>query len=90
MPDDPKIILSELSRTMEAEGTSVDVSIYRLEHESEWTLEIFDENWNSAVWDDKFTTEEDALAEAIAAINAEGIWSFVHEDDEEDDRPTMH
>jgi hypothetical protein len=85
---DPKVVLSELSRTIEAEGTSVEVSIYRLEHETEWTLDVIDENWNSTVWDDKFATEEEALDEAIATINAEGIWAFVVADD--DEPPTMN
>jgi hypothetical protein len=87
MTDEPKVIMSELCTSIEGEGTSVDVSIYRLKHESEWSLETFDENWNSTVWDDKFATEEEALDEAIATINAEGIWSFVVEEDE---RPTKH
>jgi hypothetical protein len=42
MTDDPKIIQSELTRTIEAEGTSVGVLIYRHLGEIEWTLEVFD------------------------------------------------
>jgi hypothetical protein len=90
MPDDPKVIMSELSSTIEGEGTSVAVSIYRLENESEWSLEIFDENWNSTVWDNKFATEQEALDEAIATINAEGIWSLVFEGGEDDEGRTVH
>ena len=90
MPDDPKIIQSELTRTIEAEGTLVGVLIYRHLGETEWTLEILDQNGNTTIWDDKFATEEDALAEANTAINTEGIWSFVHEDDEEDESATVH
>ena len=90
MPDDPKIIQSELTRTIEAEGTSVGVLIYRYEGEADWTLEILDESGNTTIWDDRFATEEDALAEAIAAITMEGIQSFVHEDNEEVDRATVH
>ena len=90
---DPEIINSKLSRIIEQEGTSVQVSIYRFEHETEWTLEITDEDWNSTVWEDTFPTEEDALAEAIAAINMEGISAFVGEvddEDEQEDRPLVH
>ena len=90
MPDDPKIIQSELTRTIEAEGTSVGVLIYRYLGKIEWTLEILDENGNTTIWDDKFATEEDALAEAIASIRTEGIWSFVHDGNEEDERATVH
>ncbi len=87
---DPKIIQSRFCTTIEAEGTSVEVSIYRLEDETEWTLEVIDENWNSTVWEDKFASDEDALAEAIATINTEGIWSFVIENSDDDERPLMH
>ena len=93
MSDDPVVIESKLSRKLEEEGTSVQVSIYRLEDETEWTLEITDEDWNSTVWEDTFPTEEDALAEAIAAIKMEGISAFVGEvgeEDEQEDRPLVH
>lgn len=41
------------------------------------------------VWDDKFATDEEALAEAIEVISTEGIWAFVV-DDGEDDGISMH
>ncbi len=33
---DPKIVKSGLSRTVKKEGVTVEVSIVRLEHETEW------------------------------------------------------
>ena len=35
---DPKIVKSGLSRTVKKDGVTVEVSIIRLEHETEWSL----------------------------------------------------
>ena len=37
---DPNIVKSRLSRTVKKDGVTVEVSIIRLEHESEWSLEV--------------------------------------------------
>ncbi len=37
---DPKIITSRLSRIVKQDGVTVEVSIIRLEHETEWSLEV--------------------------------------------------
>ena len=37
---DPKIVKSGLSRTVKKDGVTVEVSIIRLEHETEWSLEV--------------------------------------------------
>ena len=72
---DPKIIDSPLSRVVEDDGVSVKVCIYRLEN-TEWSLEIVAQNGISTVWDDLFPSDEAALAEALKAIDEEGIRSF--------------
>jgi hypothetical protein len=71
---DPKLINSPLSRVVEEDGVSVDVKIYRLE-DTEWSLEIVAENRNSTVWNDLFSSDSDALAEALRTIKEEGIKS---------------
>ena len=40
-------------------------------------LEVVDEFGNSSVWDDSFLTDSAALAEALNAIDTEGIMSLV-------------
>jgi hypothetical protein len=40
-------------------------------------LEIEDEQWNSAVWDDLFPSANEALEAGIKAIEKERIQSFI-------------
>lgn len=79
--DDPKIIDSPLSRVVDQGDVSVEICIYRLE-ETDWTLEVVAENGTSTVWEDQFSSDEVALAEALNAIAQDGIESFSGEADE--------
>jgi hypothetical protein len=72
---DPKLITSPLSQSVEENAARVDVRIYRLE-DTEWSLEIVAADGCSTVWDDLFSSDEAALAEALSAIKDEGIPSF--------------
>jgi hypothetical protein len=84
---DPKLINSPLSRVVEEDGVSVDVKIYRLE-DTEWSLEIVAENGNSTVWNDLFSSDSAAFAEALNTIKEEGIKSFSETDP--DPGTTLH
>ena len=75
MPD-PEIIVSPLSRIVEKDGERVEIAIYRLE-DTEWSLEIVASDGCSTVWDDLFSSDEAALAEALSAIEEDGIKSFL-------------
>ena len=66
--EDPKIIDSPLCRIVEQDDVSVEICIYRLE-ETEWTLEVVAENGTSTVWEDQFSSDEVALAEALTLSN---------------------
>ena len=77
MDDEYKIINSPLSQTITRDGTSIEVKIYRGEHEAEWLLEVVDQAGGSTVWDDTFVTEQDALNEVFQTIAAEGIGCFL-------------
>jgi hypothetical protein len=57
---DPKIFKSGLSRTVEKDGVTVEVSIIRLEHETEWSLEVVNFASTSIVWDDLFASDDAA------------------------------
>ena len=74
MNDDTK--LSPLSQPYEEDGLTVDIEIYE-DGEGGWLLEIVDEDNNATMWENSFDTDEDALAEALAAIADQGIAMFI-------------
>ncbi len=74
---DPKIVTSRLSRTVTKDGVTVEVSIIRLEGETEWSLEVINDKSTSIVWDDLFATDEDAFAEFERTVAEEGIRTFL-------------
>ncbi|EHK56783.1 hypothetical protein [Allomesorhizobium alhagi] len=82
---DPAVIVSDLCSRVTGGGVSVYIQIYRLEHETAWTLEVVDHEGASTVFDDKFETDQAALDAAMRVIEDEGIRTFV------DDRSgTLH
>lgn len=79
MEVDPELENSLSSQVVEADGKSVDVQIYRLVGEPEWSLEAVDEFGNSTVWDGTFATGELALATVHETIEEEGIDALIGE-----------
>ncbi|MGE8136454.1 hypothetical protein ACQKO5_22940 [Novosphingobium subterraneum] len=78
MPDrDPNIVNSALSRQVTDKGITVDVQIYRLEHEPGWTLEVVNQSGTSTVWDTEFSTDEEASSAFKIALDEEGIEAFI-------------
>ena len=75
MPD-PNLVISGLSQRTSVDGHELRIEIVRLEHETNWSLEIVDEDGNSTVWDDLFDTDQAALDEAFKVIQEEGISAF--------------
>jgi hypothetical protein len=57
---DPNIVQSGLLRTVKKDGVIVEVSILRLEHETEWSLEVVNSANTSIVWDDLFASGNEA------------------------------
>jgi hypothetical protein len=76
MSNESQLIYSDLQTTYAIDGHRLEIHIYRLP-ESDWTLEVVDENNNSTVWEDSFATDEAALAEAIGEIKSEGVHAFI-------------
>ena len=74
---DPKIVKSDLSRTVKKDGVMVEVSIIRLEHETEWSLEVVNSANTSIVWDDLFTSDDEAFAEFERTVAEEGMQTFL-------------
>ncbi len=78
MPDrDPNIVTSGLSGRVEQDGVTVTVSIYRLETDPEWVLEVVNANGTSIVWDDPFPTDEAAEEEFWRTVEEEGMKTFL-------------
>jgi hypothetical protein len=61
------IIESNLSRTVSRDGTLVEIHIYHLEEDTEWTLEV----------EDEVPTESEAYNEVMRTIDEEGIRTFL-------------
>ena len=72
----PEIIESPLSQTYTADGETVEVSIYRLQH-SKWKLEVSDSQGTHTVWDDDFNSDKDAWAEFLRDVTENGIAQFI-------------
>ncbi|MFZ0601454.1 MAG: hypothetical protein WAN05_08860 [Roseiarcus sp.] len=74
---DPNIVQSGLSRTVTRDGVTVEVSIIRLEHETQWSLEVVNSAAASTVWDELFATDEDAYAEFERTVAEGGMRAFL-------------
>ena len=74
---EPNIVQSGLSRTVKKDGVTVEVSIIRLEHETEWSLEVVNRAGTSIVWDDQFASDDEAFAEFERTVAEEGMRAFL-------------
>lgn len=74
---DPNIVTSGLSRSVTRDGITVMVSIYRLETDTDWLLEVVNDRNTSIVWDDPFPTDQAAMDEFWRTVEDEGMGSFL-------------
>ena len=74
---DPNIVYSGLSRKVARDGVTVEVSIIRLEHETEWSLEVVNSAGTSIVWDELFASDEEAYVEFERTVAEEGMQTFL-------------
>lgn len=63
---------SSLSQKVTRNGVTARIEIYGSSEEG-WILEIVDSDETSHVWDDPFETEQQALAEALRALDEEAL-----------------
>ena len=77
--EDPVIITSDLSRTVDEDGITVEVNIFRLETENHWHLEVVNEAGTSTVWEDTFATEELAFDVFTRTVETESMSAFLGE-----------
>ena len=74
---EPNLVYSSLSRTVTKDGVAVEVSIVRLENETRWSLEVINTSGGSTVWDDLFSSDEEAYSEFQRTVAEEGIRTFL-------------
>ena len=74
---DPNLVTSSLSRKMTRDGITVEVCIYRLETEQEWSLEIVNDKGTSIVWDELFPSDQAANDEFLRTVEEEGMSVFL-------------
>lgn len=77
---DPNILYSSRSRLVAIDGVTVDVKIYRLEHDPRWALEVINGEGTSTVWETLFETDDEAYAAFQLTAEEEGIRAFLDDD----------
>jgi uncharacterized protein len=77
MADDIEVVYSPLQQRFSSKGHTVEIQIYKGANEARWILEVVDAGGTSTVWDEPFSTDQDALDEALNAFEEEGIVSFL-------------
>lgn len=75
--DDYPIIDSPLSQKLLVEGHPFEISIYRGVDEPDWILEITNGKGTSFIPDERFKTDKDALAAALADFENEPVEEFL-------------
>ena len=83
---DPIIITSVLSGKVREGEITVEVHIFRLESDEQWTLEVINEAGTSTVWEDTFATDKLALEVFNRTVDTEGMSTFL----EDTPPPTLH
>lgn len=69
--DENDLIDSPLSQILQEDNEQIEVLIYRLP-DSDWTLEVVNQNDTSTVWDETFPSDQEALSVALDGIKAAG------------------
>ncbi len=78
--EEPNLVISGKSQDVLVDGMRFSIEIYRLETQTDWTLEVVDPEGTSHVWDDPFASDKDARTAALSAIEEEGPLAFMRGD----------
>jgi hypothetical protein len=70
--DEPDFIESPLSQSVTRHGVTVRIEIYA-DPDGAWILEVIDAEHTSHVWDEQFETDQQALDEALRALEEEPL-----------------
>jgi hypothetical protein len=76
---DPNLVFSSHSGKKTQDGVTVEVSIIRLEHENDWTLEVVNDAGTSIVWDAVFQSDGEAMNEFRRTVAEEGMIAFLED-----------
>ena len=76
MGDDNEVKMSRLSKSISQDGKTVRVDIYK-DGAGGWTLEVEDEFLSLMVYEDSFSTHEEALKKVLDTIDKEGIDYYI-------------
>jgi hypothetical protein len=71
--EEPDFIKSPLSQSLTRNGVTVRVEIYVDYPNDRWILELVDAQNTSHVWDERFETDQQALTEALRALDEEPL-----------------
>lgn len=74
---DPNLVTSSLSGIVTRDGVRVEVNIVRLEDEKLWSLEVVNVDGTSIVWDERFSSDDEAHAEFERTVSEEGMKTFL-------------
>ena len=77
MDHDPELVRSSFSGPVTRQAVTVRLEIYRLEDDPKWVLEVVNERGTSIVWDDLFDTDGAAYAAFEAAVEQDGMRTFL-------------
>jgi DNA polymerase III alpha subunit (gram-positive type) len=75
--EEPNLVTSSKSQKVLVDGYVFSIEIYRLEGETEWTLEVVDYENSSHVWDELFKSDNDARDAALKDLESEGALAFM-------------
>lgn len=78
--NEPNLVVSSKSQRVVVDGYPFSIRIFRLETETDWTLDIEDFEGGSHVWDDTFASDKDARTAALEALEREGAFRFMNGD----------
>ena len=79
MNRDPELVRSSYSGPVTRQAITVRLEIYRLEGDRQWVLEVVNQNGTSTVWENLFDTDGAAYEAFEAAVEHEGIGTFLDE-----------
>lgn len=74
---EPNLVTSGLSRIVTQDGVRVELCIYRLEDDPNWSLEVVNSAGTSIVWDEMFPTDDAANEAFLLAVTEEGMAAFL-------------
>jgi hypothetical protein len=74
---EPNLVTSGRSGRITRDGVSITVEIYRFESEPSWLLEVVNDRGTSIVWDERFATDDLALAAFEQVVAEEGMATFL-------------